>query len=199
VAKIRKIALTGGPCGGKSTAIPILKEFLEAKGWQVYTTPETATLLSAHGIELGSPNLVMRLAVQTAILKLQLALEDGMMAAAQASGKDCVVISDRGLMDTKVYIDQQEWQPHLERHHLSETILRNRYDAVFHMMSAAVGAPKFYNHDNPERWETLEQAIVNDRKTQDAWADHSHLRIIDNSTGFVEKLQRLCKAVQDFI
>lgn len=197
--KIFKIAIVGGPCGGKTQGIPTVAKFLEAKGWQIYTVPETATLLSGNGIELGSPNPAMKLAVQGAIVKLQMALEDGMMAAAAASGKNCIVLCDRGLMDSKVYTPPNDWLPHVERHDLSELTIRHRYDAVFHMVSAAVGAPEHYNHDNPERWEDLEQAAINDRKTQEAWIGHPHLRIIDNSTGFEEKLVRLCKAVESFV
>lgn len=197
--QVHKIVLTGGPCGGKTIGAPVLKKFLEVKGWKVFTVPETATLLSANGIELGCPAPEMKLAVQTAILKLQITLEDGMEAAAKASGKDCVIICDRGLMDSKVYTPADVWLPHLERNELSELRIRGRYDAVFHMMSAAVGAPDHYNYDNPARWENFDQAVINDRKTQDAWIGHQHLRIIDNSTGFDEKLQRLCNLVEHFV
>lgn len=197
--KIHKIVLTGGPCGGKTIGSPVLKKFLEVKGWKVYTVPETATLLSANGIELGNPDPTMKLAVQTAILKLQMTLEDGMEATAKASGKDCIIICDRGILDSKVYTPPDMWKSHLERNELSELRIRDRYDAVFHMVSAAVGAPDHYNFDNPARWENFDQAVINDRKTQDAWIGHSHLRIIDNSTGFDEKLQRLCNMVESFV
>ena len=44
------IVLTGGPCGGKSSALPFLKEELEKCGWRVLTVGETATDLMQSGI-----------------------------------------------------------------------------------------------------------------------------------------------------
>ena len=46
---------------------------------------------------------------------------------------------------------------------------------------------------------TKEEAIELDRKIQNAWAGHKHFRIIDNSTDFENKIDRLIKEVNYFI
>jgi CYTH domain-containing protein/predicted ATPase len=197
MSKIFKIVLTGGPCGGKTSAIPILKKFLQDKGWKVYTTPEVATLASDNGVNLGDPGSEDKF---FAFVNLMMALEGTMEAWAKESGKDCVILSDRGIMDSKAYTPPDKWPQYLANRKFSEPELREgRYDAVFHLVSAAVGAPAFYNHDNPARWETLEQAAPADRRTQEAWVGHPHLRIIDNSTDFPNKIARLCSAVEHFL
>jgi hypothetical protein len=39
------IVLTGGPCGGKSTALATLTKHLRAQGYEVYSIPEVPTLV----------------------------------------------------------------------------------------------------------------------------------------------------------
>lgn len=200
MSRIFKIVLTGGPCGGKTTALPPLVKRLNSKGWKVFTVPETATLLSGCGVPLVCSTPEERAVTQDNILKLQMTLEDGMMASARATGKDCVVICDRGIMDGKAYTAHDGWIQFLADQKLSEVNLREgRYDAVFHLVSAAVGVPQFYNNDNPARFEDVKSAVPADRRTQEAWIGHPHLRIIDNSTDFPTKVDRLCAAVEHFL
>lgn len=198
--RIYKIVLTGGPCAGKTTVLPFLVSLLKSKGWKVFTIPETATLLSNNGISLVSPTLEERLATQSSILALQMTLEEAMVQAAKSSGKDSVIICDRGIMDAKAYTPHDVWPTYLSDHNWSEMGLREgRYDAVFHMVSAAVGAKEFYNNDNPARFENVEMAGPADRRTQESWVGHPHLRIIDNSTNFPTKIARLCDSVESFL
>lgn len=200
MSNIRKIVLTGGPCAGKTTALPFLITLLKSKGWKVLTVPETATLLAAHGVQLGSNVLEEQLATQASIIKLQITLEDAIMASAKQSGKDCVIICDRGLMDAKAYTPPAAWPQFLSDQGLSEVEIRDgRYDAVFHLTSAAIGAKEFYNNDNPARFEDVVMAVDADARTQNAWIGHPHLRVIDNSTNFPLKMARLCAAVEHFL
>lgn len=54
----------------------------------------------------------------------------------------------------------------LDEYGLNEVNMRDkRYDAVFHLVTAADGADKFYNNDNVARHETAEVAISQDRRT----------------------------------
>ena len=48
--KIIKIAVTGGPCGGKSTALSHIKKTAEELGFRVLTIGETATELISGGV-----------------------------------------------------------------------------------------------------------------------------------------------------
>jgi hypothetical protein len=62
------------------------------------------------------------------------------------------------------------------------------------MRTAALGADEFYTlENNTVRRESLEEAREKDAATLNAWTGHPHLRVIDNSTGFSEKLRRLEK------
>ena len=67
----KRIVLTGGPGGGKTTAIDLLRrEFSK----QIVVVPESATMLFGGGIERGNaPHLVK--AHQQAIFSLQKHLE----------------------------------------------------------------------------------------------------------------------------
>jgi len=75
-----------------------------------------------------------------------------------------------------------------------------RYNAVFHLVTAAIGAEKFYTTgNNAARRETVEEARALDYKTLEGWLGHPGLRVIDNSTGFKDKVLRtvngICKAI----
>ncbi|MBR3349506.1 MAG: AAA family ATPase, partial [Solobacterium sp.] len=70
--------------------------------------------------------------------------------------------------------------------------LRDNYDAVFHLVTAAKGAEEFYTlENNAARYETIEEAVALDDRLIAAWTGHPHFRIIDNSMNFDKKLQNL--------
>ena len=63
---------------------------------------------------------------------------------------------------------------------------------MFHLVTAAKGALDAYTTaNNAARRETPEQAAALDDKLIAAWTGHPHLRVIDNSTNFEDKLKRL--------
>jgi len=83
---------------------------------------------------------------------------------------------------------------------LNETELRDSYDAVFHLVSAAKGAEEFYTlSNNKARTETVEEAAEMDDKLISAWTGHPHFRIIDNTRGFDEKMKRLICEISSFL
>ncbi|CAN0309187.1 unnamed protein product, partial [Hapterophycus canaliculatus] len=45
-----KLVLTGGPCGGKTTALFRMGDFFRDKGFRVFTVPEAATSMFSNGI-----------------------------------------------------------------------------------------------------------------------------------------------------
>jgi CYTH domain-containing protein len=60
--------------------------------------------------------------------------------------------------------------------------------------------PRIYNiTSNRVRAESLKEAKFYDEKTSEAWTGHPHLRIIDNSTGLDEKIDRLMEEIYAFI
>ena len=78
--------------------------------------------------------------------------------------------------------------------------LRDSYDAVFHLVTAAKGAEEHYTKaNNAARYETIEEACALDDRLIAAWTGHRHLRIIDNSTDFEEKLKKLINEIILFL
>ena len=101
-----RIALTGGPCAGKSSALKRLTEVATEAGFDVYTAPESATILFNAGTD---PSLVfsdaaMGFTFQTSLMRLQLSMERSLTAIAASTGRPSIIIFDRGLLDAKGYV-----------------------------------------------------------------------------------------------
>lgn len=200
---IYKLVLTGGPCGGKTTAQERLAVFFENLGWKVYRPPETATLLFRGGIRFNELNERQIEDFQNDLLMTLIQIENVYLrlAAGAANGQNCLLVFDRGTMDGSSYIDPKMWERILQRNSLNAIDLRdNRYDQVIHMVTAADGAPDFYTiENNRTRTEDLKQAIEQDKKTRHAWLGHPYLDVIDNSgsRSFEEKILQLVQRVCD--
>jgi predicted ATPase len=198
---IHRIVLTGGPCAGKSTALAHVTDYLVAAGFLVYRVPEASTMLLAGGAVVVGATTEQILTFQRSILRLTLSLEDAFMAIAHRSGRKCVLVCDRGAMDGSAYINEESWRRLLEEAGLEEPFLReHRYDAVIHLVTAAVGAEECYGTlTNAVRYETLEEARGVDERLRHAWRGHPNLRVIDNSTDFHGKLHRVLSAVCEVV
>ena len=96
-------------------------------------------------------------------------------------------------------MSEEEYQRLLEEFGLTKSKIMDRYDAVFHLVTAAKGAEEYYNLDNEARTETAEQAACLDNKIINSWTGHPHFRIIDNSTDFDEKMRKLMKEISNVL
>lgn len=192
--KIVKIVLTGGPCAGKTTAMNWIQNNFQKQGYKVLFVPETATEFITGGI---TPwEMRTNLDFQSCVLDFQLEKEAMFDRAASEMPFDKIlIVCDRGTLDGKAYISKKDFNYMLKSKGLSETKLKDSYDAVFHLVTAAKGAKKFYNLDNEARTESVEDAARADDLVMAAWTGHSHLRIIDNSTDFDEKMRRLMREI----
>lgn len=75
-----------------------------------------------------------------------------------------------------------------------------RYNAVFHMVTAADGAEAYYTlENNAARSEDAATAIALDRKTRKAWSGHAHHYVFDNSTDFEGKLKRVVERISKLV
>jgi CYTH domain-containing protein len=133
-------------------------------------------------------------------MKLQLEKEKIFeQGAASMSVEKVLIVCDRGALDNKAYMTDLDFSCVLEAIGCNEVELRDNYDAVFHLVTAAKGAEKFYTTaNNAARTETVEQAAALDDKLIAAWTGHPHLRIIDNATDFEDKLKRLVAEISSF-
>lgn len=132
---IYKIALTGGPCAGKTTALRAIWLFLKKKGYKVVIVPETATELINGGI---TPASVGQINFQKNLLELQLKKEQIFTESAKLLGENVVIVFDRGCLDGKAYLTDDEYTDILYELNLNEEDLFNFYDAVIFLDSAAM-------------------------------------------------------------
>ena len=111
-----------------------------------------------------------------------------------------LIVCDRGALDNKVYMSDQEFSDVLDALGTTEVELRDSYDAVFHLVTAAKGAGQFYTTaNNAARTETAEEAAALDDRLIAAWTGHPHLRVIDNSVDFETKMKRLIAEISAFL
>lgn len=190
--KIWHLVLTGGPCAGKTTAINTIEKKLTQKGYTVLIVPETATELIINGIKPFG-NCLSMLDFQRILYKKQLSKESLYLQSAQLIPNDkIVIVYDRGMLDNKAFVSDEEFAMLLSELDCNEIQVRDKYDGVFHLVTAAQGAEEFYTlSNNSARTETIEQAREQDAQCIRNWTGHSHLRIIDNSTDFDRKINRL--------
>lgn len=111
-----------------------------------------------------------------------------------------LIVCDRGVLDNKAYMTDEEFAAMLQYIGTNEVTLRDNYDAVFHLVTAAKGAEEFYTTaNNTARTETVQQAAALDDKLIAAWTGHPHLRIIDNTLGFEDKMRQLISEIATFL
>ena len=196
--KITKIVLTGGPCAGKTTAMNWIQNFFTKQGYKVLFVPETATELITGGL---TPWEVKNNSdFQSILFDLQLEKERLFEEGAKKIPNDKIlIVCDRGILDNKSYMTERDFNYILKTKKLSEIKLRDSYDAVFHLVTAAKGAKNYYNLDNEARTETIEEAAKLDDSLISSWTGHPHLRIIDNSTDFESKMKRLLKEISNVL
>ena len=195
------IVLTGGPCAGKSTGLSRIEQELTNRGYKVYVVAETATENILGGIK---PSEVSLLNFQKSILEIQLNKEKVYREQAEIyskeNNKNCVILYDRGTLDSRAFMTEKEFQNLLVIEGKTKTELRDAYDGVFHLVTAANGAEEFYTlSNNNARSETVEQACKVDKKCIKAWTGHPHLRVIDNSSNFDDKIDRLMKEIYSLL
>ncbi|MBR3429766.1 MAG: AAA family ATPase [Clostridia bacterium] len=197
--QISKIVITGGPCAGKTTAMSWIQNAFTKMGYAVLFVDETATQLITGGAApwLSTSNRDFQLQ----LLRLQQAKEKAFTEIGRTMKQNKIlVVCDRAAMDNCAYMTEQEFGWVIKQINTSKIALRDQYDAVFHLVTAAKGAEKYYTlANNQARTETVEEAAALDDKLIAAWTGHPHFRIIDNSTCFEEKMLRLIKEITSFL
>ena len=197
--EITKIVITGGPCAGKSRAMSWVQNAFTQMGYTVLFVPETATELITGGVAPWTCGTNGE--YQKCQLRLQLDKEKVFEQAAKTmDARKVLIVCDRGALDNKAYMDSLEFAQVLEFLGTNEIELRDNYDAVFHLVTAAKGAEEFYTTaNNSARTENVDEAAALDDKLISAWTGHPHLRVIDNSSNFEDKMKRLIAEVSSFL
>ena len=174
--KVYRIVLTGGPCGGKTSALKRLTATLHKRFGscgRVLCVPEVPTILFNGGCPYPCTyDEVVQF--QVAVIKSQLQLENSFMdITAQTNSSSrrkaiTIILLDRGILDVKAYLPNNKcWQDILNKCQLTEQQIIQRYDLVIHLVTTAQGAEQFYGTaSSPKaRTETLEKAVQTDDKS----------------------------------
>jgi nicotinamide riboside kinase len=187
----QKIALTGGPSGGKTTLAQALqKEFSKS----VFVCPEAASILFAGGW----PRRKNQTGVQhqqRAIYFLQRELE----SLITEENTDRLIICDRGSLDGVAY-----WPGPGPSTDFLKSVTSSfeqevkRYDWVIHLDTAPMS---YYDQTNPLRNESFEEAWALNESIKKAWSVHPQRFVITNSESehFLEKMQRALFVVEKII
>ncbi|HEY4519473.1 MAG TPA: AAA family ATPase [Candidatus Paceibacterota bacterium] len=188
------IALIGGPCGGKSTALVKARSYLEKYGIPVFTLTETPTELIDAGFSPRAEDWYYQTDFQKHVLRYTLARENRYIEMIKDLhlNRKAVLLCDRPVFGGRVaYMSKEEHDALLTREGLSLDVLLHRYRAVLHLVTAAEGAEKYYTlANNMARKETAEEARALDKRTIESWSGHPRAHIIDNSTDFSGKMRR---------
>ena len=196
------IVLTGGPCAGKTTTISCVKEYLESVGYHVLLLNECATELINAGIRPFGEGAIPVFDFQNEILNLQLYKEKRYLDIIDKLPEDtkCVILADRGIMDSKAYLGQEEFTKLLEKNGLKEENLGHQYDMVIHMVTVASDVKNRYNTTtNTARFENPEEAIYVDLKTGDAWKNHKNVKIIEATEVIDEKIDKVINLIREYL
>jgi predicted ATPase len=186
----RRVAISGGPGGGKSTvAAALQQEFKE----RVVVVPEVAThLLSGFFPRIADAD--ERRAVQLAIYHVQLSLEAVHRGRA---GADTVLVFDRGVVDGAAYWPDGS-DAFFEAVCGDAVAARARYDAVVFLESAAVGGLTI-DGVNLSRTEGQREAARLDSLLQEVWSPHPMFRFVAHTPSFDAKVTTALEVLRALI
>lgn len=187
---MRRIAVTGGPGGGKTT---VWRALAAAQPARLVPVPEVATLLFRHVFpQVESTD--ERCAVQRAIYLVQEQLED-FHAARASTGQ--ALLCDRGSCDGAGY-----WPSGCDAFFAamgtSWDVQLARYDAVLFLETAAVGGYSI-SEGNETRTETLAAAVETDTRLRAVWARHPRYRLVPHEPDFARKITLACAALDELL
>ncbi len=202
---IKKIVLTGGPCAGKTTALVKIIDHFSGLGYKVFTIPEVPTMFTQAGMNYLTKNEKFFFEGEKATFLTQIGLEDSFTKMAETIDKPVIIVCDRGTMDISTYLTEDFWNRIISEQGYTNTQLRERYDAVLHLVSAADGAEQFYTTaNNAQRVEKADEKGLQiarelDKKIVSVWKGHPHLRVINNHEDFNNKLNRVLKEISNVL
>ena len=173
-----RIALTGGPGGGKTTAADLFRREL---GERVVIVPESATILFGGGFPRRR-ELEARRSAQSAIFHVQRCIED----VQSASFPDRVLLCDRGTVDGAAYWPNGDSDFFRAMGTSFDTELA-RYDAVVFFETAAVAGTSIEG-GNAIRNESIREAVEIDTRLRGLWSRHERFLFVPNSSSFFQKI-----------
>jgi predicted ATPase len=166
--------ITGGPGAGKTAVLELIRQYFCK---HIKVVPESAGIVFGGGFPRDK-SVAVRQAAQRAIFFVQRELEN----AADAE-RPAIVLCDRGTIDGVAY-----WPGPADLWSAVGTTLdeqMRRYDAVIHLRTPSLLAG--YNHINPLRIESAEEAAAIDARIANAWEKHPRRFLVESSPDFLSK------------
>ena len=185
-----RIVVTGGPGGGKSTAVDLFRREI---GESVVVVPEAATMLFSGGFPRTDEPVATRYA-QRAIYHVQRSLE----GVYRARFPQRALICDRGTIDGAAYWRAEGDGDFFESMGTTIDEQYARYDAVLFFESAAVGGIRIEG-GNPIRTEDIDAAVSLDRRLRELWCRHPRFTVIEHDPSFIAKIQRGLDALRELV
>lgn len=198
--KIHKIALTGGPCSGKTKVTNVLRKRLSDDGYNVIVVPETASELIGSNI-LPNDDYLYTLMFQELVLKTQILKEDNALEYAKfiKKNEDIIIIYDRGIMDGMAYMhNEYDFNYMLNKYSLSEIESTDKYDMIINLVSLSSLRKDLYVN-NEIRKEDKDLASILDKKTLNAWILSDNLRIIKPKDTIEEKVDQVYNLIKSYV
>jgi predicted ATPase len=164
----RRIVITGGPCGGKTTVINRL-----ATSGKYIILPEVASQLLEGGYPPPNPwSQDWQDAFQRAIFERQREVEEETLFA-----EDTVNIQDRGIFDIAAYLENgmTSFKEMFDLNDYTIDCFIRDYHTVIHLESLATQDKLMYEKlmkSNPVRFEAVDRAQEIDRKIEEVWSIH---------------------------
>ena len=199
---IAKIALTGGPCAGKTTTISRIEEHLTDMGYHVLILNECATETIKNGIRPFGNHSVGVYEFENEILNLQLYKEKRFNDFLKYYSDDTkiIILCDRGSVDVHAYLKDEEYDRLLEENGLKNEDLINEYDLVIHMITVAANLENRYtNSNNKARFEDSKEAIDVDNNIHKAWMTHKNLKVVPVCEYLEDKIELAIKYVDEVL
>ena len=173
-----KIVITGGPGGGKTTALDLFRRELVG---QVAVIPESATAVFSGGIKRDERPEEIK-AIQKMIYYHQKNIE----YIYKAQNNFELFLCDRGTLDGLAYWPEDEESFFKEMKTSLETELA-KYDAVIFFETGAICGQDI-SSNNPYRTESSSKAIELDQKLKNVWKRHSNFHVVKSEGSFVDKI-----------
>lgn len=170
------VVLTGGPGAGKTAVLELARRnFCE----HITVLPEAASIIFGGGF-IRRDSLPAKKAAQRAIFCVQRELERLVIE----ERKSAIILCDRGTLDGLAYwpsSNETFWQ----ENEIERAQELKRYAAVIHLRTP--GSHQGYNHNNPVRVETADQAALIDQRITEAWKEHPNRHFVESAQDFVAK------------
>lgn len=191
IPPIPVIAIIGGLQSGRTSSRKPMLELLAQNNFDARFSPDVPTLMMESNLVSGPRTFAdehdLECATKMMHFMQQLALEH-LEKKRGRSDKRPVLLTHHGFPCLEKYMPPGMY-PRLLKQCKVGTPVEARdlyYTAAFHLTTAALGAKEHYTASDP-----IEQAISRDAATRSSWLGQPHLRIIDNSTDFPGKIERL--------